>query len=86
MILAVARKKRDAPSGDLAERDLVARRAVRRLDPRLVRVLHQRIESRPAEDADIGAQFISHKPLQVRLTHIILGVDLRGGYFVVQSI
>ncbi len=60
MIFAVARKERDSPAGDLTERDFITGRAIRRLDPCLVRVLHQRIKSGPTEHADIGTQFIAH--------------------------
>ncbi len=60
MILAVPRQKGDATPGDLAEGNLVAGRAVGRLDPRLVRVLDERIEAGSPENADLGAQLICH--------------------------
>ena len=60
VIFAVPRQKRDAASGDLAECNLVARRPVRRLNPRFVRVFDQRIKPRSAEHTDIGPQIIIH--------------------------
>src|SRR5919199_4580256 len=56
MVLAVARQKCDSHLADAPDRDRVTRSAVRRVYGYLFDVaVDQRIETRAAEDADIGA-------------------------------
>ena len=54
VIFSVARQKRDLAARDLAQRDFVRGRAVRRLDPNLLRVVEQAIKARSAVYADLG--------------------------------
>src|SRR5579872_2513831 len=72
MIFSVPRQKRDFLAGDFAERNLVARSAVRSLHPDLARVLDQRIKPGSTKNADLGAVFshvvsLTSKALRPRL-------------------
>lgn len=54
MGFAVTREKCHAPPGNLAERDQIARRPVRRFNSYFAAVFDERVKTRPAEYADLG--------------------------------
>jgi hypothetical protein len=53
VVAAVAGDEGDAAAADLAEHERVARRAVRRLDDDLARVVEEGVEPGAADDADV---------------------------------
>jgi hypothetical protein len=57
MVFAVSREKGDRLAADFADRYLIARRAVRGLDPDFSRTFEQRIKTGSAKDADLGSFF-----------------------------